>query len=287
MLLTKSIRIISLHLYFRYLERKRADAPVGKKKREKDVDDDSDAESVDDDEFNQYLDSLGADKSNLEDDDDDEVDFMTELSTDLKDRQRAEKNKRKNMEDDDDAAINDWGSDQESDPDENDKTANSDDGDDDDDEDENARSLEEEMMNDGAESGDDDSIMSFSDEDESEDDEPKSKKSKKLLNVFDDKDFQKKLKESTGDSLFAGADEFAAMIEEAGKLRGHGTIGEIFNKDKASDKQMSWETDRNKKTFKKNKFNAKKKFGGSLKKKNLSNPKAMVEGKKNKFNKKK
>lgn len=285
MLLIKTM-LNSLHLSFRYLERKRADGPVGKKKKEKDMDDDSDAESVDDDEFNRYLDSLGADKSNLEDDDDDEVDFMTELSTDLKDRQHAEKNKRKNMEDDDDGAINDWGSDQDSNADENDKTANSDDGDDDD-EDEDARSLEDEMMNDDAESGDDDSIMSFSDEDESEDDEPKSKKSKKLLNVFDDKDFQKKLKESTGDSLFAGADEFAAMIEEAGKLRGHGTIGEIFNKDKASDKQMSWETDRNKKPFKKNKFNAKKKFGGNLKKKNLSKPKAAVGGKKNKINKKK
>ena len=69
-------------------------------------------------------------------------------------------------------------------------------------------------------------------------------------------------------SLFAAADDFAELLEETGKMKGHGTSNAVFNKDKSSDKQLKWEEkrrsggggnfqkqQRNKFTIKKNKFN--------------------------------
>lgn len=49
------------------------------------------------------------------------------------------------------------------------------------------------------------------------------------------------------DSLFAAADDFSEMLEETGKSNKHGTLGEIFNQDKSSEKQMEWEQNRLKK----------------------------------------
>lgn len=45
-------------------------------------------------------------------------------------------------------------------------------------------------------------------------------------------------------SLFAAADDFAEMLEETGKSNTHGTLGDLFNKDKSSEKQMAWEQKR-------------------------------------------
>lgn len=45
-------------------------------------------------------------------------------------------------------------------------------------------------------------------------------------------------------SLFAAAEDFSEMLEDTGKSSKHGTLGEIFNKDKSSEKQMSWEQSR-------------------------------------------
>lgn len=45
-------------------------------------------------------------------------------------------------------------------------------------------------------------------------------------------------------SLFAAADDFSEMLEETGKNKQHGTLGEIFNQDKSSEKQMNWEQNR-------------------------------------------
>lgn len=45
-------------------------------------------------------------------------------------------------------------------------------------------------------------------------------------------------------SLFAAADDFSEMLEETGKSKKHGTLGEIFNQDKSSEKQMDWEQKR-------------------------------------------
>lgn len=45
-------------------------------------------------------------------------------------------------------------------------------------------------------------------------------------------------------SLFAAAEDFSEMLEDTGKSSKHGTLGEIFNKDKSSEKQMAWEQSR-------------------------------------------
>lgn len=45
-------------------------------------------------------------------------------------------------------------------------------------------------------------------------------------------------------SLFAAADDFAELLEESGKTKGHGTSNAIFNTDKSSEKQMKWEEKR-------------------------------------------
>ena len=46
------------------------------------------------------------------------------------------------------------------------------------------------------------------------------------------------------ESLFAAADDFAEMLEETGKAKNHGTLGEIFNQDKSSEAQLEWEEKR-------------------------------------------
>lgn len=45
-------------------------------------------------------------------------------------------------------------------------------------------------------------------------------------------------------SLFAAAEDFSEMLEETGKSSKHGTLGEIFNQDKSSEKQLAWESKR-------------------------------------------
>lgn len=42
-------------------------------------------------------------------------------------------------------------------------------------------------------------------------------------------------------SLFAAADDFSEMLEETAKSKTHGTLGDLFNKDKSSEKQLAWE----------------------------------------------
>lgn len=46
------------------------------------------------------------------------------------------------------------------------------------------------------------------------------------------------------ESLFAAAEDFSEMLEETGKSKKHGTLGEIFNQDKSSEKQLDWEQKR-------------------------------------------
>lgn len=58
------------------------------------------------------------------------------------------------------------------------------------------------------------------------------------------------------DSLFAAAEDFSEMLEETGKSKKHGTLGEIFNQDKSSERQMEWEQNR----MKQQKFKSKKAF---------------------------
>lgn len=46
------------------------------------------------------------------------------------------------------------------------------------------------------------------------------------------------------DSLFAAVEDFSEMLEDTGKSSKHGTLGEIFNQDKSSEKQLEWERSR-------------------------------------------
>ncbi len=68
-------------------------------------------------------------------------------------------------------------------------------------------------------------------------------------------------------SLFAAAEDFSEMLEETGKSKTHGTLGDLFNKDKSSEKQLSWEQKR----LKSHRYSGHKKnnrnFGGNNKKK--------------------
>lgn len=60
-------------------------------------------------------------------------------------------------------------------------------------------------------------------------------------------------------SLFASADDFADLLEEAGKTKGHGTSKALSNKDKSSEKQLKWEEKR-RSNHKEGKFGGHKKF---------------------------
>lgn len=63
------------------------------------------------------------------------------------------------------------------------------------------------------------------------------------------------------DSLFAAAEDFGEMLQETGSSKTHGTLGDIFNNDKASEKQLSWEQKRLKSHDYSSKKNNNRKFG--------------------------
>lgn len=45
-------------------------------------------------------------------------------------------------------------------------------------------------------------------------------------------------------SLFAAVEDFSEMLDDTSKSNKHGTLGEVFNKDKSSEKQIDWESRR-------------------------------------------
>lgn len=174
---------------------------------------DDDVESVDDDEFDAYLDSLGASKDL--DKSDRDFDYMSEVSKDSKKIGSSEKSKKKPGNDSDDNE-DDWGSAGEESElgseDEEDNESGTD------------QSVDEDLSHGSAES----EINS----DSEIDDETSIKKTLK-----------KKSKSKGSDNLFVAVDDFAEMIEK-NSSSAHGTLGEIFNKDKSSQKQMDWEVKR-------------------------------------------
>lgn len=225
---------------FDFIQRKREIRET--KEKFKDEKDD-DMESVDDDEFDEYLDSLGAKKDF--DKHDKEYDYLSEMK---KGSGAAVKTKKAKGGSDSEASDDDWGSveggSDESEPELSEAE---------DDESGTDESLEEGGMSDGSDGESDGSDVEM-------DDEPStSEKSSKQL---------KKKKKSKGpDSLFVAVDDFSELIEK-NSSNAHGTLGEIFNKDKSSQKQMDWEQKRHdsasgfkrKKTFSKKSFTPKKKF---------------------------
>uniref|UniRef100_A0A1B0CVZ1 CCAAT-binding factor domain-containing protein n=2 Tax=Lutzomyia longipalpis TaxID=7200 RepID=A0A1B0CVZ1_LUTLO len=209
-------------------------------------DDDSDSdESVDDDEFEAYLDSLGPKKASTEED----IDYMKDLNEG--ESRKSKGKKRKQDDDNDEDAPNeedDW---------DEDASADEDKSSDDDD-----LSLDDDS--------DDAEAMSFSSSDE-ESDEQKSGKKGKKPSVLNDKDFRRKLKQKADmSSLFAAADDFSEILQQGSKGKNHGTLEEVANKDKSSEKQMQWEEARRKNSKKRSFKPQKKKFPGKPNKKRKS-----------------
>lgn len=256
---------------FEFLESKREKRrEVEEKiKKEENSDDDelSDAGTVSDDEFNDYLDTLGAASQDPEMEED--IDYMGELGNEMVDNGKKDKAKKVKKDDEDGSDSDDddgWDDELNGSDDELDENLEIDaDG---------SLSLDEDELDDDED--DDASVITFSDEEEedSESEEPQPSTKKRKINS--EKEFQKKLKSSDPKTLFADTDEFADLFAEASKTKSHGTGTEIFNKDKSAQKQMSWEAKRMKgadnwKDKKFNKFNnkgntEKKSFRKDLKK---------------------
>lgn len=196
---------------FDFIQRKRE---IREKKIKLKDEDDDDVESVDDDEFDAYLDSLGA-KKDLDKSDRD-FDYMSDLQKDGKKIKKA--SKEMDLSDDDDNPDDDW---------------NSVEGESDDNESE---------INEDGESGSDQSFNNDLSDDESapdseidgsEDDDAKPLK----------KAPKKDIKRKSDKDLFVAVEDFSELIEK-NSSSAHGTLGEIFNKDKSSQKQMDWELKR-------------------------------------------
>uniref|UniRef100_A0AAG5DH49 CCAAT-binding factor domain-containing protein n=1 Tax=Anopheles atroparvus TaxID=41427 RepID=A0AAG5DH49_ANOAO len=295
------------HFIFQFLDQKRErmlhalekKKARQKSKKGKDADDseddeeiDSDVDSLDDDEFDAYLDRLGVPggqdgDANM---DREELDFMQELGQDMSagnkkgaDKKSAgRKNAKASQEEDDEDGLDDW-----------DEVPGDEEDDNDDDEDEF-----------GPGGGDDDdefsdggsvSLEEGDDDEGEENDGPAVKKRKKSavsVGGVSDRDFARKLKTTDMNSLFAAADDFSELLErnvdgpptkkggkqkrlKKSKIAGsHGTEGEVFNQDESSAKQMAWEQTR---------FSGKnhKMGGGGGGKKQFRPKKSAVQGKKN------
>jgi ribosome biogenesis protein MAK21 len=204
---------------------------------------DSDVESIDDDEFDAYLDTLGA--ANDYEKGEKDFDYLSDMK-DINDAPEGKSKKKKKS----------AGSDEESNDDQDEWDELNESGDEND----------EEMFEggDGDESGTDQSIDeeimadsdgSISEDDASDNEDMKPSKIKKV-----------KMPKG-GDNLFAAVEDFSEMIEQNASST-HGTLGEIFNKDKSAQKQLDWEQKRHNNItgFKRKKSFDKKKFSSTKKK---------------------
>lgn len=231
---------------FQYLERRRQ--LYGETKKSNDSDSEND--DVDDDEFDAYLDGLGGSGSQKMSD----VDYMKEINELPSTNAETKGKKRKKGDDDDeDGADNedgkhDW------------DEANGDDDNDDGDNDSDISMDGEDFsdMSDLSEDGDDDDdddqeVMTFSDEEDndSDADSDAGKKKGNKKGLLSDREFNRKIKHSVDmSSMFAAADDFGELLEKTGKLKKHGTLDEVSNTDKSSEKQLNWEQNRLKKAGK-------------------------------------
>ncbi|XP_068149977.1 nucleolar complex protein 1 [Drosophila tropicalis] len=217
---------------------------------------------VGDDEFEAYLDGYFGKKfkdGGDAEEEEDELNFLQELGGEMeadKSKQKDKKIKKKaadKADDDMDDIDDDWGDDAIPDEDdEDDEIA----GDGEDQSDDETGSIDLEPLDEDDDDNDDEGSISDGDsseapespDDEDDDDDapPKTKKSRKdSANMLNERGFAQKLKHSNDmSSLFAAADDFSALLEETGKIKGQGTSNAVFNKDKSSDKQMKWEEKR-------------------------------------------
>lgn len=243
---------------YRFLEKKREKKHKieTKLKEQNEAEDDvasvaSEVDSVSDDEFNEYLDNLGA--AGTMESDDENIDFLEELGSKMKSKDKKGKKDKKADGSDDDGSSDDDQWDDAGEPDSNEELDNELEID----SDAGSVSFDENEL----EGSDDDaSVMTFSgDESDAGSDDSVNNKRKAKSNQMSEKAFSKKLKKANPESLFAAADDFSEMLEQSGKNSGkdHGTLGEIFNKDKSSLKQLAWEAS------KMNDFHKKKHHGGN------------------------
>ncbi|XP_075987739.1 nucleolar complex protein 1 [Anticarsia gemmatalis] len=187
-------------------------------------DDDSDADSVNSEDFEQYLDTVTGAKAMAESDD--ELDYLADMAA-----TKQKRGKNKQTEDDED---HDLGSDGDE---EDDEPAAGDDGDDDDegsdgelnisgDEDEPALSGEEDEL-----------LLEDSDDDDDKIDIPgaMAKKAKGKLKLKGTDDLG---------SLFASAEEFSTLLEDTATNKKQGSSQAVANTDNASTKQLAWEENR-------------------------------------------
>ncbi|XP_077284267.1 nucleolar complex protein 1 isoform X2 [Arctopsyche grandis] len=226
-----------------------------RKPTEDDSEAESDADSVNSDDFDQYLDGLTGKKKDKDDSDDSqnenegELDYMKEMLDYSKikgDESKRRKNKEVESEDEDEdepaGEIDaDWSVSED----------DSDGLDDAGDEDENGPLSD----------ADNDSDLGFSDDGMNKK-ATKSKKGKEVdsenesdLDFSDDEDgntfdvpdvsgMKKKGKKGGIESMFASAEEFATLLEETGTVKGQGTSHALANTDNAHMKQLNWETKR-------------------------------------------
>lgn len=220
---------------FEFIQRKREirEKKVGKKE---DGEKEDDLESVDDDEFDAYLDTMGAARDL--DKFDKDFDYLSELKKDS--TTKKGKTKKKAKDESDSEPEDDWGS---IEGDESDAGSDGDDG-----------------------SGTDESVDLEGDDDDMSDDSMGSEMDSEDEPTTSKKTSNKKPKGKKAEDLFVAVDDFSEMIEQ-NSSNAHGTLGEIYNKDKSSQKQLSWEEKRHdvKKSFKRKKPFMKKTFGAKKK----------------------
>ena len=226
---------------------------------------DDDVASVTSEEFNDFLDNLGGKGNDFDDGDD--LDFAGGLGEENDDGEE----KADDDDDDDDDGEEDVNND------ESDEEPTGLDGEDDsnfkdlsssDEENEDKTELDEEGF--GGDDNEDDDLdeegFGGSDDDE---DEPPAKKSKQKFAKMKFKKFDP----NDLSSILADAEEFSHLIEE--NDADAGTSSSVVNKDKASKKQISWESN-NENFMKGQNWKNKKKFG------NKRNNKFMNKNKKGK-----
>ncbi|KAL1517383.1 hypothetical protein ABEB36_001152 [Hypothenemus hampei] len=201
----QNIPVDELFLYS-YLQKK-----YNKDSEEDDEKDNSDLESVQSEEFEEMLDKMTGFKK--DDDNNEKLDFMGEIGESLKKKKNQKKRKHDEEEEkeesDEEGEVENESFDEETD-------------------DMDLEATEEDLELIGDVSDDDD--LEFLSEDSDVDHLPS----------------KKKLKKDDVSSVFASAEEFAALLDdEGGSKKKPGGSSAMANKDQASQKQLTWEENRN------------------------------------------
>ncbi|CAH1791855.1 unnamed protein product, partial [Owenia fusiformis] len=215
---------------------------AAKKKSKKADDEDSDAGSISDDEFDEYL-------GNLEQNVDERGDMLGDLgydfASDMGKKQNKKKSKANESSDEDDDEIDE---DDASDLEDDDLSEEEPDFGDGDFGDAFASDASDEDGKNDVEFDEEDVAFSDDDDELGEVDFSKDKKAKKRSQEGPLESMRGKKRKSDGAGLFAAAEEFADMMDDnAGAKFDMGGGDAMSNKDNASAKQLKWELERDRK----------------------------------------